>query len=341
MKKIKVPEAEKLPSGSYRCRVMVNGQKKSFTAHTKREAEQAAMEYKIGIEAEESAPRSEKTLAEMIDDYISFITGPSTSPSTLVNYDSYKKNHFGPLMGLTYNELTDNVCQKAINAEAKQYASKTVSNCWALITAALNHKELRIPKVRLPQLVQDEKPFLQPEEIPVFLKAAEGDKLELQILLALHSLRRSEIFGMRWENIDTKKKLIYVRGATVRGKQGLENKKTNKNVTSRREVPIFIDRLCELVDQTDKSEEFIYVGGENTLCNHINKICRSAGLPEVGTHGLRHSFCSLCVHKKAPEKFIMKVGGWSDPKTMKKIYTHVAKSDYKDAVDALRASFLP
>ena len=175
----------------------------------------------------------------------------------------------------------------------------------------------------------------------MFLKAAEGDKLELQILLALHSLRRSEIFGMRWENIDTKKKLIYVRGATVRGKQGLENKKTNKNVTSRREVPIFIDRLCELVDQTDKSEEFIYVGGENTLCNHINKICRSVGLPEVGTHGLRHSFCSLCVHKKAPEKFIMKVGGWSDPKTMKKIYTHVAKSDYKDAVDALRASFLP
>lgn len=341
MKKVKVPEAERLPSGSYRCRVMVNGQKKSFTAPTKREAEQAAMEYKIGVEAEEPAPRGEKTLAELIDEYIAFITGPSTSPSTLVNYDSYRKNHFGPLMGLTYEELTDSVCQKAINAEAKKYASKTVLNCWALITATLNHKGLRIPKVRLPQLVQDEKPFLQPEEIPVFLKAAEGDNLELQILLALHSLRRSEVFGMRWENIDTKKKMIYVRGATVRGKQGLENKKTNKNVTSRREVPIFIDRLCELVDQADKSGEFIYVGGENTLCNHINKICRSVGLPEVGTHGLRHSFCSLCVHKNAPEKFIMKVGGWSDPKTMKKIYTHVAKSDYKDAIDSLRASFLP
>ena len=341
MKKVKVPEAEKLPSGSYRCRVMVNGRKRSFTAPTKREAEQAAMEYKIGVEAEEPAPRSEKTLTEMIDDYISFITGPSTSPSTLVNYDSYKKNHFEPLMGLAYDELTDNACQKVINAEAKKYAPKTVSNCWALITAALNHKGLRIPKVRLPQLVQDEKPFLQPEEIPVFLKAAEGDNLELQILLALHSLRRSEIFGMRWGNIDTKKKIIYVRGATVRGKQGLENKKANKNKTSRREIPIFIDRLCELVDQADKTEEFIYAGGENTLCNHINRVCRSAGLPEVGTHGLRHSFCSLCVHKKAPEKFIMKVGGWSDPKTMKKIYTHVAKSDYDDAVAALRSSLLP
>ena len=54
MKKVKVPEAERLPSGSYRCRVMVNGQKKSFTAPTKREAEQAALEYKIGLLAEEN-----------------------------------------------------------------------------------------------------------------------------------------------------------------------------------------------------------------------------------------------------------------------------------------------
>ena len=57
MKKIKVPEAEKLPSGSYRCRVMVNGQKKSFTAPTKREAEQAALEYKIGLLTEENENR--------------------------------------------------------------------------------------------------------------------------------------------------------------------------------------------------------------------------------------------------------------------------------------------
>lgn len=341
MKKAKVPEAEKLPSGSYRCRVMVNGKSKSFTAETKREAEQSALEYKIGIEAEIQSFDRRKTLADLIDGYIAFITGPSTSPSTLVNYNSYRKNHFQSLLRLPYGSLTDSVSQKAINNEAARFAPKTVSNCWALITAALNHNDLRVPNVRLPQLVQDEKPFLQPEDIPVFIRAAEGDKLEIQILLALHSLRRSEIFGLRWENIDTVRKYIYVRGATVRGQNGLENKKSNKNVTSRREVPIFIDRLCELVDRADKSSEFIYTGGENTLCHHINRICRESGLPEVGTHGLRHSFCSLCVHKHAPEKFIMQVGGWSDPKTMKKIYTHIAKSDYDSTVATLRTSFLP
>ena len=67
MKKVKVPEAEKLPSGSFRCRVMVNGQKKSFTAPTKREAEQAAMEYKLGLDADAPAPRRDMPLAELSD----------------------------------------------------------------------------------------------------------------------------------------------------------------------------------------------------------------------------------------------------------------------------------
>lgn len=341
MKKIKVPEAELLPSGAYRCRVMVCGISKTFTGDNPDAIEDLALKFKIGVlkESQDAKARGQ-TLGALIDEYIDFIQGPTTSPTTTLNYQSYRKNHFQSLTVLGLADLSDTVCQKAINAEAKKFAPKTVLNCWALITAALNYKELRIPKVRLPQLVQDEKPFLQPEEIPVFLKAAEGDKLEIPILLALHSLRRSEVLGMRWSSIDMKKKIIHVRGATVRGKNGLENKSTNKNTSSRRDVPIFIDRLCDLVKAADTSAEFVYTGGENTLCRHINRICKAAGLPEVGTHGLRHSFCSLCVHKRIPEKIVMSIGGWSDPKTMKRIYTHITKTDYADTVATLRASIL-
>ena len=205
MKKIKVPEAELLPSGSYRCRVMVCGVSKTFTGDDPDVIEDLALKFKIGVlkESQDAKARGQ-TLGALIDEYIDFIQGPTTSPTTILNYQSYRKNHFQPLTVLGLADLSDTVCQKAINAEAKKFAPKTVLNCWALITAALNYKELRIPKVRLPQLVQDEKPFLQPEEIPVFLKAAEGDKLEIPILLALHSLRRSEVLGMRWSSIDTK-----------------------------------------------------------------------------------------------------------------------------------------
>jgi integrase len=65
----------------------------------------------------------------------------------------------------------------------------------------------------------------------------------------------------------------------------------------------------------------------SAILNGINRVCRSAGLPEVGIHGLRHSFASLAYHLNMPEKIAMQIGGWENDATMKKIYTHVAKSD--------------
>ena len=59
----------------------------------------------------------------------------------------------------------------------------------------------------------------------------------------------------------------------------------------------------------------------------INEICKAHGLPEVGVHGLRHSFASLAYHLQIPEKIAMEIGGWSDDGTMRKIYTHLAQKD--------------
>lgn len=65
----------------------------------------------------------------------------------------------------------------------------------------------------------------------------------------------------------------------------------------------------------------------NTLRNQINRICLANALPEVGTHGLRHSFASLAAHLRIPEPVAMEIGGWADSKTMRNIYTHVSKLD--------------
>ena len=61
------------------------------------------------------------------------------------------------------------------------------------------------------------------------------------------------------------------------------------------------------------------------------KICRENNLPNVGIHGLRHSFASLAYHLQIPEKIAMEIGGWSDYQTMRKIYTHLSSIDRKKA----------
>ena len=210
MKKLKVPEAEKLPSGSYRCRVMVNGRAKSFTAATKREAEQEALEYKIGIlSAEEAKP--EITIRKAIDEYLEFKSG-TLSPASIRGHRIKQRCYLQPIMDVPLSKLSVSAIQQAINAE--KCSPKTIRETWALIRPALKRYCVSY-EVALPAIQSDEHAFLSAEEIPVFLKAAEGSKYEIAFLLALHSLRVSEILGLRWENVDLKKQSITVRGATL------------------------------------------------------------------------------------------------------------------------------
>lgn len=73
-------EAEKLPSGNWRCRAYDNTTKtrKSFTAETKTEAEYLARQWLV---KNKPKPKSEKTLGDCIDDYIALkenILSPTT-----------------------------------------------------------------------------------------------------------------------------------------------------------------------------------------------------------------------------------------------------------------------
>ncbi len=87
------------------------------------------------------------------------------------------------------------------------------------------------------------------------------------------------------------------------------------------------DRLVTLLKETDRSGEYVCTVPPDRLRETINRICRKNGLPEVGIHGLRHSFASLGYHLGIPAKAMQQAGGWSDDHTMLKIYTHIAQSD--------------
>ena len=335
MKKVKVPEAEKLPSGSYRCRVMVNGQKKSFTAPTKREAEQAALEYKIGLLAEENE-KPEITIRKAIDEYLTLKSGV-LSPASVRGHRIKQRCYLQGIMDTPLSKLSAAAIQQEINSE--KCSPKTIRETWALIRPALKRYGVSYD-VSLPAVQSDEHAFLSADEIPIFLKEAEGSKYEIAFLLALHSLRVSEILGLRWENVDLKKQSITVRGATLFDENNkLVNKPTNKNRSSRRTIPIMIPRLLQLLSDAERTSEFVVIANPNSIRASANKICRNAGLPEVGTHGLRHSFCSLAYKLGIPEKVTRQLGGWSDYGTMRKIYTHIAQADISDSVQQIKNFF--
>lgn len=133
---------------------------------------------------------------------------------------------------------------------------------------------------------------------------------------------------MTWDKVDLQKQRIRVSGAAVFYKDDkLVQKKTNKNQSSQRYVPIMITELDAALCACEKKEGLIVTCFPNTIYIQVNRICEKNGLPLVGVHGLRHSFALLAFHLEVPERISMQIGGWADHDTMYKIYTHLAQKD--------------
>lgn len=279
------------------------------------------------------------TLSKAIDRYISS-KDAVLSPETVRTYRNYQNKRFPSLMDMEVSAITPAVAQAAVNAETRSCATKTVHNAWGFVNTVISSVTGQKLNIRTAQVVSEEHAWLMPEEIKLFCTAIAGQPCEIGALLALSSLRRSEILALTWDNIDLAHRVIHVRGAMVYGENNkLVTKKQNKNKTSRRDVPIMMNQLYDVLSAAPIKSGRVMNCAPNTLCKQINRICKENSLPKIGVHGCRHSFASLAAHLRLPEPVAMEIGGWADSKTMRNIYTHVSKLDVTNSQNEIAAFY--
>lgn len=338
--KVKTPTARKLPSGAWFCRVRIDGQDVGITRPTEKEAVAEAMAVKAGLIQIQKMPMGDKTLTEAInlwiDDNIYRL-----SPATVRGYRICQKNGFRSLMQLRCSVITEARIAQAINSECRVYKAKTVVNRWRFLSQVLTWATGKTFSPKLPQVVRPDIDFLDQTELNQFLDHIQGTKVEITALLAISSLRRSEIAALSWDNgdIDLDHRWIHVRGAVVPNEDHkMIRKDTTKNSTSRRDVPM-IDPLYAALSAVENKSGPVVKVHPATMLAQINRACAGAGVPEVGCHGLRHSFASLCHMLAIPPQVAMEIGGWADRTTMDRIYTHVSKRDKNSYENAFTAHF--
>lgn len=342
---MKVPKPRKLKSGTWFIQLRLDGESIPITAATEKECIRQATLLKAEKIATGKAAKPDKksmTVGHAIDQYIAR-RDSILSPATIRGYRILRENRFQSMMGKNIYSVTQKEWQTACNLEAKnpKCSAKTLKNAWGLVSSVISETTGQpAPKVTLPQIVPNERPFLDPDQVKQFISLVHGTDVEIPALLALSSLRRSEIMGLRWENVDLEKGEILVKGAAIFDENNkLVQKKENKNASSTRVIPIMMEELREALNEQKKPDGIIITCSPNTIRNRINRICKINGLPEVSVHGLRHSFASLAYHLTVPEKIVMELGGWSDEQTMRKIYTHIAKSDIQKSAEKLKNFF--
>ena len=336
---MKIPKIEQLPSGNYFCRLRLNGVSIPITAETEKECERLAYlkksEWNAGKTRIQKTPK-ETTLQEAIDKYIE-ISRSTLSPATARSYLCYAKSRFPNYRNMKVSEIK---WQRMIDDELKLVSEKTVKNAWFLVKPALENIGFPVPDVRLAQPVVPDLNFLQPEEIKPFCAALKGRKYEIAALLMLHGLRMSEVRGLDWKNVDLKNDVITVKGANVRGPDGNVDKKTNKNDTSTRTVPIMIPQLHDALNAVKDKKGKVVTTSPGVLLDDVKRACSRAGVTECTPHDLRRSFASLCFFLGIPVKQIKEWGGWKNDDVLNRVYIKLSNTMRTDSQDKFKMFFI-
>lgn len=312
-----VPAPRKLASG-WGNQVMLNGERRFITGATEQEYRDNALAFKLGLSPD--GGRIKDTLRFFINDYIDSVSN-TLSPSTLRGYRIIEQNRFKSYMDKPVSDID---FQRMLNSEARLVSSKTVVNAWGLVTASLRAHGLDVPHVKRPQLVRKDEDFLDYLEIKKFLESIRGMSSEVAVLLALHGLRTSELLDLDVSQINSE--FILVRGATVPDENHVfVHKATNKNSSSRRDVPILIPRLLDILPPSGKAVTV----HPSTIRRQILNACLDAGVTIVSAHDLRRSFVSLAFHLGWDAETTRRVGGWSDLDVINKVYRKLADADLK------------
>ncbi len=151
------------------------------------------------------------------------------------------------------------------------------------------------------------------------------------VILLDTGIRRSELLGLKWSDIDTDNNILHVQRAVTQtnGKVIIDKPKSE---TSDRFIPISRDTTSILLKLKTESE-YIIAGKtiNEPLSPHcyadrfariMKRISRDTGLPTLTPHELRHTFGTLLRENNVDIYTIQKVMGHSDISVTCSIYVH-------------------
>jgi site-specific recombinase XerD len=209
---------------------------------------------------------------------------------------------------INHNKISASQQNQRINA-IKFYYEKVLGGSKLYHKLERPKKERKLPTV------------LSKQEVHLLLNVTRNIKHKC-ILTTIYSagLRRSELINLKIEDIDSRRRLIRIRGA--------KGKKDRNTILSK--------KLIELLRQyyiAYLPREWLFEGqhGGKYSPTSIAKICKTAaqkaGIQKnVTPHSLRHSFATHLLEQGTNLRYIQEILGHEDPKTTQ-IYTRVATNE--------------
>lgn len=335
-------KAQKLPSGNYRCRasyVDATGKtvRKSFTAKTAKQAERLAERF---LEQREyNANPANKTLREAATEYVEARTSV-LSPSTINGYKKIIKGCMPGLFDTRLSNITKQSFQKAINEYAKDRTPRTVLNVFTFTNSVLKDNNIKISDtIVLPKKKKTEIAIPSKEEMVKILKHFSGTRLELTVKFAVFlGLRKSEIYGIQWKDIDDNKHTVTISKARVNNdSNGYTLKQSTKTIQSSRTL-VMPDALFDSLPERGDDDSFVIDGSPAALNSMYKREMKKIDMPYT-FHALRHYYASVMLQQGVPNKYAKERMGHSTENMLQNVYQHTFKDTHEEINEVMNNYF--
>lgn len=223
-------------------------------------------------------------------------------------------------------------------------------------------KRVDPPKVQKTQI-----DFLDDEQAGIFMQALEDEPLENRVMfyiLILTGMRRGELMGLEWPDIDFDKSTIYIQRTSQYSPQVGIFTDTTKTEQSKRilSIPAELTALLK-VYRAEQAERIVSLGDRwssdwskhprlftkmdgtpmfpNIPYIRLQKILNRAGLPKVSLHSLRHTNATLMIGSGLDIRSVSGRLGHSQTSTTLNIYAEFLYSANEAASEVVADKLLP
>ena len=294
-------------------------------------------------------------------------------PNTYRSYYGNMVNHIIPYFEQKKTLLQDlKPFQLEDYYKRKLQANSKINSAEALSATTIKHHHQNISKAlndalrrgliysnpaaaaRVPKAEKYKAEYLEPKQIDDMLLLFKGNVVELPVTLCtVYGLRRSEVLGLRWCNVNFEKRTITI-AETLQQNTGGNYTDKPKTESSYRTLPItdsVYNILCEHKALQDERKVLMgdyYVNSDyvctwnngeiitpNYLTRTFHSVISKSSLPQIRLHDLRHSVASNLIANGMSIVDVQEWLGHANASTTLDVYSHACKSSKENIANAI------
>lgn len=303
--------------------------------------------------------RDNRTLGEYLEYWLAHISAPRVRATTQENRNIVVRRHIIEEIG--HYGLTAlkpvHVRQLIAQLNAKGRGAYTQKRVKQLLSTALKDAmklELVSRNVALlvdtPKHRYKERRVWDKSQVLQFLdyvKSINHRYYPLFVLLFHYGMRRGEVLGLRWQDVDFAQGVIRIRQTltVLNYRPAFSEPKTR---ASKRDLPLLPQIRVVLAEYRRSEPEYtdnllFHSKSGNpvdprSLLTTFNWLSQKAGLPKICLHEIRHTVATLLKDSGVTPKDAQVILGHNDITTTLQIYTHASADSKVNAMNALAAN---